>query len=363
MSIDTTKGIAGLKGALRYVRAYRDHVFVVKLGGDVLSDRHNLDQVTGQLALLASLSIRLIVVHGGGTQASALSKRLGREPEVVAGRRVTDADALEVVKMVYRGQLNTDLVAALRHHGVQAVGLSGVDGDLLAAHRRPPVRVVDDAGTERMIDYGHVGDIDKADPRVLTTLLDARFVPVVSSLAGDGDGNVYNVNADTVAETLATALKAQKLIFLTGAPGVLRDRDAPEGGGMHPRGHGWGRAHPHHRWSGARRPAHGGVHRCGVWHHDRGPKGKGDLSWRRPGRLKSRFSANWWPFPRSVGTRRRRRSWSRRRRVASASTWSATKPACALPSVTSRPGRRSPWPLTSMWFRPVRDGLAIRSPR
>lgn len=227
MAIDTTKGIAGLKGALRYVRAYRDHVFIVKLGGDVLSDAHNLDTVAGQLALLSSLSIRLVVVHGGGPQATAVARRLGQEPQMVAGRRVTDDGALEVAKMVYRGLLNTDLVSALRRHGVQAAGLSGVDGDLLTAHRRLPIRVVDDAGESRVVDYGHVGDIDKVDPRLLTTLMDARFVPVVSSLAGDNDGNVYNVNADTVAESLAIALKAQKLIFLTGAPGVLRDRNDP----------------------------------------------------------------------------------------------------------------------------------------
>ncbi len=227
MGIDTTKGIAGLKGALRYVRAYRDHVFVVKLGGDVLSDAHNLDMVAGQLALLSSLSIRIVVVHGGGPQASALARRLGQEPQMVAGRRVTDDGALEVAKMVYRGLLNTDLVAALRRHGVQAAGVSGVDGDLLTAHRRLPIRVMDDVGESRVVDYGHVGDIDKVDPRVLLTLMDARFVPVVSSLAGDNEGNVYNVNADTVAESLAIALKAQKLIFLTGAPGVLRDRTDP----------------------------------------------------------------------------------------------------------------------------------------
>lgn len=227
MTIDTTKGIAGLKGALRYVRAYRDHIFVVKLGGDVLSDAHNLDMVAGQLALLSSLSIRIVVVHGGGPQASAVARRLGQEPQMVAGRRVTDDGALEVAKMVYRGLLNTDLVAALRHHGVQATGLSGVDGDLLTAHRRPPTQIVDDAGESRVVDFGHVGDIDTVDPRVLGTLLDARFVPVVSSLAGDNEGHVYNVNGDTVAESLAIALKAQKLIFLTGAPGVLRDRTDP----------------------------------------------------------------------------------------------------------------------------------------
>jgi len=227
MTIDSTKGIAGLKGALRYVRAYRDHVFVVKLGGDVLSDVEALDHVAGQLALLHSLGIRIVVVHGGGPQASALLRRLGHQPQLVAGRRVTDDAALEVAKLVYPGLLSTELLSALRSHQVQGVGVSGVDADLITAHRRPPVSVTADDGTTRTVDYGHVGDIDGVDPRVLFTLLEARFVPVVASLAGDSDGNVYNVNADTVAETLAIALKAEKLIFLTGAPGVLRDRADP----------------------------------------------------------------------------------------------------------------------------------------
>lgn len=227
MNLDPSRGIAGLKGALRYVRHYRDQVFVVKLGGDVLQDETVLDQVAAQLALLHSLGIRLVVVHGGGPQASAMSRRLGREPRIVAGRRVTDDDALEVAKMVYTGLLTTDLLSSLREHRVQAVGLSGVDADLLTAHRRPPVSMVDDSGVESVVDFGHVGDIDRTDPRVLTSLLDARFVPVIASLAGDDEGNVYNVNADTVAETIATALHAQKLIFLTGVPGVLRDRNDP----------------------------------------------------------------------------------------------------------------------------------------
>ena len=224
MTIDTTRGIAGLKGALRYVRAYRDQVFVVKLGGEVLGEPEVLEHVTGQLALLSSLSIRLVVVHGGGPQATALSRRLGAEPTMVAGRRVTDAAALEVAKLVYAGQLNVDLLAALRAHRVQAVGLSGVDADLITAHRRPPVQVVDDAGKTAEVDYGHVGDVVRVDPRILNTLVEARFVPVVASLAGGDDGEVFNVNADTVAESLAVAMRAQKLIFLTGAPGVLRDR-------------------------------------------------------------------------------------------------------------------------------------------
>jgi acetylglutamate kinase len=227
MTIDTSKGIAGLKGALRYVRAYRDNVFVVKLGGDVLADGEALDRVAQQLGLLSSLSIRIVVVHGGGPQATALSRRLGHEPTIVAGRRVTDETALEVSKMVYSGSLNVNLLASLRAHEVQGVGLSGVDADLITARRRPPVKVVDDAGVSREVDYGHVGDVDRVDPRILTTLLEARFMPVVASLAGDKDGNVYNVNADTVAEALAVSVKAQKLIFLTGAPGILRDRNDP----------------------------------------------------------------------------------------------------------------------------------------
>jgi acetylglutamate kinase len=146
---------------------------------------------------------------------------------MVAGRRITDDAALEVAKQVYAGQLNVDLLAALRAHRVQAVGLSGVDAELITAHRRPPVQVVDDTGQTVRVDYGHVGEVDRVDPRILNTLVEARFVPVVASLAGGDDGEVFNVNADTVAESLAVAMRAQKLIFLTGAPGVLRDRNDP----------------------------------------------------------------------------------------------------------------------------------------
>jgi acetylglutamate kinase len=227
MTIDTNRGIAGLKGALRYVRAYRDHVFVVKLGGEVLKDDHALDGVAGQVSLLHSLGIRIVVVHGGGPQATALSRRLGVEPRIVAGRRVTDDAALDVAKMVYAGTLNVAVLAALRRHQLQAVGLSGVDGELITARRRPPVTVVDDSGATVSVDYGHVGDIESVDPRVLTTVMEARFVPVVASLAGDDDGNVYNVNADTVAESLAIALRALKLVYLTSVPGVLRDPKDP----------------------------------------------------------------------------------------------------------------------------------------
>ncbi len=227
MMIDTTRGIAGLKGALRYVRAYRDQVFVTKLGGEILRDGEALDGVAAQISLLHSLGIRIVVVHGGGPQATALSRRMGHEPRIVAGRRVTDDAALEVATMTYAGTLNVAVLAALRRHHVRAVGVSGVDADLITARRRPPVEVVDDDGTKQVVDYGHVGDIQRVDSGVLTTLLESRFVPVVASLAGDDNGQVFNVNADTVAESIAIALAAHKLIYLTSVPGVLRDRSDP----------------------------------------------------------------------------------------------------------------------------------------
>lgn len=227
MSFDPTRGIAGLKGALRYVRAYREQIFVLKLGGDVLRQAEALENVVTQVALLVSLGVRIVIVHGGGPQVSALSQRLGIAPNLIAGRRVTDAATLEVVKQVLGGQLNIDVLAALRAQHVLAIGLSGIDGGLITARRRPPISVVDDQGQARTVDFGLVGDIESVEPRPLQTLLAGGYVPVVASLGGDDERNVYNINADTLAEALAVALRAQKLIFLTGAPGVLRNAADP----------------------------------------------------------------------------------------------------------------------------------------
>jgi acetylglutamate kinase len=215
--------VTALKGALDYTRLYRGQTFVIKLGGEVLANREALDSVAVSIALLESLSVRVVLVHGGGPQASELSRQLGLLPEVVAGRRVTTPEVLEVAKMVYAGRLNVDLLAMLRGEGVRGVGVSGIDGDLVTARRRPPVQVRDDDGSERTVDFGEVGDIEKVDPAVLKALIDGGYVPVVASLAADSSGRPLNVNADTLAEALASALQAKKLIFLTSAPGVLRD--------------------------------------------------------------------------------------------------------------------------------------------
>ena len=219
--------IRSLKEALDYTRLYRDQTFVIKVGGEVLGSRKVLDEVAVQVALLESLSIRVVLVHGGGPQATELSRRLGLEPQMVAGRRVTTPEVLEVAKMVYAGQLNVDVLSALRARGVRAVGLSGIDAGLVTATRRPPVEVKDDDGATRTVDYGEVGDIESVDAAVLEQLLPAGVVPVIASLAADAQGRPLNVNADSLAEALARSLKAKKLVFMTGAPGLLRDPADP----------------------------------------------------------------------------------------------------------------------------------------
>ncbi len=223
MHPDQNPALDGLKAALGYVRAYRGKTFVLKAGGEVLRDAAARDAFAAQAALLHSLGIRVVVVHGAGPQLSGWARKLGREPELVAGRRVTDGETLELAKMVCAGAVSTDLCAALRNHGLKPAGLTGVDGGLLTAVKRPPVEVREDGGATRVVDYGHVGDLKAADASLLETLLAGGFTPVVASLAGDDAGAVFNVNADTVAVELALALKAEKLVFLLGAPGLLRD--------------------------------------------------------------------------------------------------------------------------------------------
>jgi acetylglutamate kinase len=195
---------------------------VVKLGGEIMLNARGLDAIAEQVAALAGQGARVVLVHGGGPQADALAGRLGHSVRKVAGRRVTDDDALEVAKMGYGGSINLELVAALKRHGAQGVGLSGADADLITVTRRPAVSVRDPkSGTEEWVDFGHVGDISRVDPRLLDVLWAAGCVPVVACLAADREGNLYNVNADTIAQALAVAVGAARLVLLTNVPGIL----------------------------------------------------------------------------------------------------------------------------------------------
>lgn len=221
--------VAVLKQALPYMKAHKGRTFVVKLGGELVEDREALASLAADLALAHHVGIRLVVVHGGGPQATDLAARLGLKSEFFEGRRITDEDTLEVAKMVFAGKINTDLLGALRREGLRAVGLSGLSGDVIHAVRREPKELTDrETGEKRRVDFGHVGDIRDVDPTLLTTLTDAGFVPVLASLSADREGNVLNINADTVACHIAISLKADKLLVLSNVPGVLRDPADPD---------------------------------------------------------------------------------------------------------------------------------------
>jgi len=218
------RDVSVLLQALPYIRRHKGATFVLKCGGEIARDKRALDMLAKDVALCTHVGIFIVVVHGGGPQATELSKKLGHEPEIIGGRRVTDDATLEVAKMAFAGQINIDLLASLRRHGLQAVGLSGVDGQIVTARRRPETAVTDPAtGQVRMVDFGHVGDIERVNTRLLRRLLDDGYVPVVSSLGGDDQGKVYNINADTVAARIAVDMRADKLIFYTDAPGLLAD--------------------------------------------------------------------------------------------------------------------------------------------
>ena len=222
------KDILLLKEALPYLRRHRRRTMIVKLGGEIADNDVALRSLAQDLSLLVHVNIRIVVVHGGGPQATELSKKLGLTPKMVEGRRVTDAATLEVTKMVFAGQINMELISVLRAQGLRPVGLSGVDGNLLQVVRRPPTPMRDAAtGETTMVDFGHVGDVVSADPHLLTLLVEAGYVPVISSLGSDEEGNILNINADTVASVIARAMGAAKLISLTNVPGLMRDPKDP----------------------------------------------------------------------------------------------------------------------------------------
>lgn len=213
-----------LREALPYIQRFKGKTFVVKFSGKVTEDKANLASLAEELALLHQVGIRVCVIHGGGKQLTELAKKLGVVQTVIEGRRVTDDDTLELATMVFRGKINTDILASLRQRGIEAVGLSGVDGGVIKAQKRPPKEIRNrETGATETVDFGHVGDVVDVDTRLIHLLLDGDYLPIISSLGADDDGKVFNINADTIAAEIAVGLQAEKLILLSDVNGIYLD--------------------------------------------------------------------------------------------------------------------------------------------
>jgi acetylglutamate kinase len=213
-----------LREALPYIQRFQGKTFVVKFSGKVTEDHDNLASLAEELALLHQVGIRVCVVHGGGKQLSELAEKLGVVQTVIGGRRVTDDDTLELAKMVFRGKINTEILAQFRRRGIQAVGLSGIDGGVVTAVKRPPRDVLNkETGETKIVDFGHVGDVVNVDASLIDTMLNKGYLPIVSSLGADDDGRIFNINADTIAAEIAVHLVAEKLILLSDVNGIYLD--------------------------------------------------------------------------------------------------------------------------------------------
>ena len=209
---DAAHRAAVLLEALPYIHRFRGAVVVVKYGGNAMVDPALARGVADDVVLLRAVGLRPVVVHGGGPQISALMARLGKEPEFRDGLRVTDAETVDIARMVLVGKVNRDIVSAINVHGPLAVGLSGEDAGLILAGARNP-------------ELGYVGDVASVNPTILHRLLAEDLIPVVSTIGSDPSGQAYNINADTVAGALAEALGAEKAVFLTDVAGLLADID------------------------------------------------------------------------------------------------------------------------------------------
>jgi acetylglutamate kinase len=197
---------------------------VIKVGGEVVASPA-MGVIAAGVAEMRARGERVLLVHGGGPQATELQKRLGQTPKIVAGRRITDSDALEVVKMVVAGKVNVDACSALLAVGLKPVGLHGASALAVRATKRPP-RIMPGAGPDP-IDFGQVGDVSGFNEELFTLLAGAGYVPVLACLGADERGRCYNINADVVANQLAVALDAKALMLVSDVPGVMRDLNDP----------------------------------------------------------------------------------------------------------------------------------------
>ena len=200
--------------ALPYIKRYSGKVVVVKYGGNAMTDETLKSQVMEDIVLLRLIGVKIVLVHGGGPEISELMDKLGKKPEFVDGLRVTDRETVDIVQMVLAGKINKTLVNLIEARGGRAVGLSGIDGRMIEAKMKDPR-------------LGYVGEITRVRTRPIEDLLLGGYIPVISTVACDKEGNTYNINGDTAAAFIAGALGAERLILMTDIAGILRDKNDP----------------------------------------------------------------------------------------------------------------------------------------
>lgn len=212
--ISNTERTEVLIQALPYIKRYTGKTVVIKYGGNAMIDEQLKEQVMEDIVLLWLIGVKIVLVHGGGPEISELMDKLGKKSEFIDGLRVTDKETVDIVQMVLAGKVNKTLVNLLEMNGGKAIGLSGMDGKLIEA-------------TFKDEKYGFVGEITKINIEPVTDILEKGYIPVVSTLGCDGNGNIYNINGDTAAAAIAGALNAERLIMMTDIAGVLKDKDDP----------------------------------------------------------------------------------------------------------------------------------------
>ncbi|MBQ7010796.1 MAG: acetylglutamate kinase [Clostridia bacterium] len=203
-----------LTQALPYIKKFNGKIIVIKYGGNAMINEQLKEQVMEDIALLWLIGVKVVLIHGGGPEINDMMGKLGKKPEFVDGLRVTDKETVDIVQMVLAGKVNKSLVTLLQMKGGHAIGLSGMDGGLIEAEIKD----------ERL---GYVGKITKIRPQPVEALLEKNYIPVISTVASDRQGNVYNINGDTAAAYVAGALGAERLLMMTDIAGILRDKDDP----------------------------------------------------------------------------------------------------------------------------------------
>ena len=202
--------------ALPYIKEFNGKIVVIKYGGSAMTDAVMREKVIEDIVLMKCVGMRPVIVHGGGTAINKMLDRIGKKTEFVNGMRVTDQDTMETVEMVLSGGVNKSIVNLLAAHHIKAVGISGKDGNLFTAEK------LQTTGE----DLGYVGTLKEIDTSILDVLLNSGYTPVIAPISSDLNGNTYNINADMAASAVASALKAQKLIYISDIPGILK-KDVP----------------------------------------------------------------------------------------------------------------------------------------